>query len=121
MVNVIKFRTPFEGIKSNGLLPEITLWKAVIKQAMIDATNTSETKEAKKLGQEAKEWIFGEDENFKQMCFEVDIEPSWVIRSVQNLIKCHQNNPKATITIMPQKISISMGGKSKPSLRKRAA
>ncbi|HJD65950.1 MAG TPA: hypothetical protein LFV91_02555 [Rickettsia endosymbiont of Bembidion nr. Transversale] len=46
--SVIKLATPFERLKFHNPIPDIALRLAVIMQAIIDSTNTSPKKEAKK-------------------------------------------------------------------------
>jgi hypothetical protein len=87
--NVIKFQSPFERLKLYTTSPEVTLRKAIITQAIIDATNISEIRSAKKLEQEAKLWIFGGDESFKETCIEGGMEPSFVVKVTKAIIKLH--------------------------------
>ena len=91
---VIKFQSPFERLKSYTSSPDITLRRAIITQAIIDATNISGCRRAKKLEQEAKSWIFGGDECFKTTCIEGGIEPSFVTRVTKDLIKIHNRQSK---------------------------
>lgn len=46
--NVIRLTTPFERIKLYNVSPDVALRRAIITQAIIDATNTSPKREAKK-------------------------------------------------------------------------
>lgn len=89
--NVIKFPSPFERLKLYTTSPDITLRKAIITQAIIDATNIAETGTAKKLEEEAKSWIFGNNESFKTICNEAGIEPSFVVRTTKSIIKLHKD------------------------------
>ncbi len=91
---VIKFQSPFERLKSYTSSPDITLRRAIITQAIIDATNISGCRRAKKLEQEAKSWIFGGDECFETTCIEGGIEPSFVTRVTKDLIKIHNRQSK---------------------------
>ena len=90
MSNVIKFQAPFERLKLYDSSPYITLRKAIITQAIIDATNISNLAEAKKLEMEAKSWIFGNDNGFKELCIEAEMEPSFVIKLTKEIIKLHR-------------------------------
>lgn len=90
MSNVIKFQAPFERLKLYDSSPDIVLRKAIITQAIIDATNISDFREAKKIEIEAKLWIFGGDEYFKKICLEAGIEPSYVIKITKEIIKLHR-------------------------------
>jgi hypothetical protein len=69
--------------------PDIALRKAIITQAIIDATNISEFPAAKKFEQEAKSWIFGGSESFKSTCIEGGIEPAFVVKVTKAIIKLH--------------------------------
>ena len=93
--NVMRFQTPFERLKSFTSSPDVSLRRAIITQAIIDATNVSECRKAKKIEQEAKLWIFGGDECFKTICMEGDIEPSFVKKVTKDLIKIH--NRKSSV------------------------
>ncbi|WP_341762088.1 hypothetical protein [Candidatus Tisiphia endosymbiont of Thecophora atra] len=92
--NVIKFQSPFERLKSYTNSPDVILRKAIITQAIIDATNISKFRTAKKLEQEAKLWIFGGSESFKETCLEGGIEPSFVVRVTKAIIKLHKNKSR---------------------------
>lgn len=104
IANVIKFQAPFERLKSYINCPDIALRKAIITQAIIDATNISELPVAKKLEQEAKAWIFGGGESFKSTCLEGGIEPTFVVKVTKEIIKLHKrqsrfrNSFKKTLT-----------------------
>ena len=87
--NVMRFQTPFERLKSFTSSPDVSLRRAIITQAIIDATNVSECRKAKKIEQEAKLWIFGGDECFKTICMEGGIEPSFVKKVTKDLINIH--------------------------------
>lgn len=91
MSNVIKFQSPFERLKSYNSSPEINLRKAIIMQAVIDATNTSDAPEAKKLELEAKQWLFYDD-YFKELCLEAGMDPSFIIKIAKELIRLHSMN-----------------------------
>ena len=89
--NVIKFQAPFERLKLYNASPDIILSKAIIMQAIIDATNISDLKEAKKLEIEAKMWIFENSQNFQDTCIEAGIEASFVVKITKEIIKIHKN------------------------------
>lgn len=92
MSNVIKFQAPFERLKLYEISPEVTLYKAIITQALIDATNISESKAAKKIEMEAKEWIFSNSKHFQEICLLAKLEPSLVINVSKELIAIHKEN-----------------------------
>lgn len=68
MYSVIKFQSPFERIKLYSSSPEVSLHKAIIIQAIIDASNISNDMEQRKLEVEAKTWLFGNSDDFKEVC-----------------------------------------------------
>jgi hypothetical protein len=92
MSNVIKFQAPFERLKLYNTSPDINLRKAIITQAIIDATNISDLRDAKKAEIEAKEWIFNNGIEFREICLEAGIEPFFVIKITKAIIKLHNNN-----------------------------
>ncbi len=112
--NVIKFPSPFERLKSYTNSPDVMLRKAIITQAIIDATNISEFRAAKKLEQEAKSWIFGGGESFKTTCMEGEIEPSFVVKVTKEIIKLH----KSKSSFRKQSQQNSVDSKNKKSLFK---
>ncbi|MGI4775710.1 MAG: hypothetical protein ACRYE9_02085 [Janthinobacterium lividum] len=91
MSNVIKFQAPFERLKLFDTSPDVSLRKAIITQAIIDASNVSEDRVAKKRELEAKTWIFGNNEYFKSICIDADIEASLVVKITKQIIKLHRN------------------------------
>ena len=66
------------------------LRRAIIMQAIIDSTNTSSKKEAKKAEYAAKKWIFGDNEIFTTTCLEAGMEPFLVRKITKELIKLQQ-------------------------------
>lgn len=91
MSNVIKFQAPFERLKLFDTSPDVNLRKAIITQAIIDASNISDDKIAKRRELEAKAWIFGNDEYFKSICLEANIEASLVVKITKQIIKLHRS------------------------------
>ena len=90
MSNVIKFQAPFERLKNYDLSPEVRLMKAIVTQAIIDASNIGDDLSSKKIELQAKTWIFGESEDFENTCLHADVEPSFVRRITRNVIKLHK-------------------------------
>ena len=89
MYSVLKFQAPFERLKEYSSSPEVVLHKAIITQAIIDATNISDLPKAKFLGQEAKKWIFSNGEYFQKICNIAEIEPGFVIKITKEAINLH--------------------------------
>jgi len=90
--NVIKLQAPFERLKKYTDNPEIALRKAIILQAIIDASNSSNQTYAKKIEQEAKNWIFGESDFFYKICYEAELEPQNVIKITREVIEMQKNS-----------------------------
>lgn len=97
MGNVIKFQSPFERLKLFDNSPDVNLRKAIITQAIIDASNISDDKQAKKLEREAKSWISGCGEYFKNICAEACMEPQYVVKLAKQIIKLHKIKAKNKI------------------------
>ena len=95
MSNVIKFQSPFERLKLFHSSSDVALRKAIITQAIIDASNISDNKYAVKLEKEAKNWIFGCGEYFKNICAEACIEPQLVIKITKQILQLHKDKFKA--------------------------
>lgn len=95
MSNVIKFQAPFEKLKLYHTSPDINLRRSIILQAIIDSTNTDENKEAKKFEEEAKNWIFhDQNSSFKRICLEAGIEADFIRNIARELISWHHKNNK---------------------------
>ena len=93
MTNVIKFQSPFERTKDyNKGHPEIALLKAIILQAIIDATNISTNNSARKDEVNAKAWIYSGSEEFNNICSLVNYEPDYVKRIASDVAKLHKTN-----------------------------
>lgn len=87
--NVIKLQCPFERIKKYEPIGEKSLYRAVILQMIIDASNLSEERRAKRLENEAKNWLFGENAEFIEICKRAELMPRHVRKLAQNLIELH--------------------------------
>lgn len=54
------------------------LWKAVITQALMDASSQSQKAEAKRSKREALEWLNGTSKDFEVVCDHAGLDPSYV-------------------------------------------
>ena len=90
----MKFQAPFERLKDYTTSPEVSLYKAIITQAIIDATNTSILPQPKTLEKEAKNWIFGKSEYFQRICYLAGIEPDFVVKITQEAIRLNHRKFK---------------------------
>jgi hypothetical protein len=96
MTNIIKFQSPFERLKDNNHNPEIALIKAIILQAIIDATNISSSKEARRDEIDAKAWIYGGSEDFELMCEYINYNVSNVRKIAREIQNLHRDNMKTS-------------------------
>lgn len=83
---VIKLQSPFEKIKQNTKDPIERLYRAVIMQMIIDASNKSDKKDLVKNEQEAKEWLFKDNKNFDWACTNANIDKSLVRKIAKQII-----------------------------------
>lgn len=87
---VIKLQSPFERLKLINDNPEISLRKAIILQAIIDASSCSEKQQDKRIAQEARDWLFGDSEYFQQLCNEAELAPNYVANIATQMIKLQE-------------------------------
>ncbi len=108
MTNVIKFQAPFERLKSYNSSPDVSLRRAIITQAIIDASNNSNTnKEAKKIELEAKSWLFGNSAYFAEICIEAGLEKGYVVKIAKEIIKIHDSkNQKTSLKKAKEKMEL---------------
>ncbi len=105
---VIKFQAPFERLKEYDYSPEVRLYKAILTQAMIDASNVSDSPEAKKNEIEAKTWIFGNSSYFQEICYNAEISPSFMIKITKEAIKLNsQKRPSRQANINRKEIKLN--------------
>lgn len=88
---VIKFQAPFERLRACSNNPDISLRKAIILQAIIDASNVSPSTEAKKCEREAKAWLFSNSDYFQRICYEANLESDFVIKIAKEIIKLNRS------------------------------
>jgi len=94
---VIKIQCPFERIKKYNSNPEVGLYKAVIMQMIIDASNTSLDPKACRNEKKAKSWLFAGGDDFYMICRMANIESNVVIRFAKTLIAIHAEKSKAAL------------------------
>ncbi|MCP5369446.1 MAG: hypothetical protein H6909_01995 [Rickettsiaceae bacterium] len=83
---VMKFQAPFEKIKELDCVKEVKLYKSIILQAIIDASNNSSNITAVKLENNAKEWLFNDSQWLLDVCNKANLEVSFVRRIAQRII-----------------------------------
>ena len=84
---VIKFQAPFERLKEYDYSAEVRLYKAILTQALIDASNISSSSEAKRYELEAKNWVFGDSNYFKEVCYNAEINPDFMRQITKEAIR----------------------------------
>lgn len=87
MTNVIKLQAPFEKLKWYGDCGDVNLRRAIILQAVIDATNIATDKNSVRQTEEAKDWIFGRGAYFVKVCEEAELNPDFVIQVAKEMIE----------------------------------
>lgn len=104
MYNVMKFQAPFERIKEYNASPEVSLYKAIITQAIIDSTNISDTVSARMLEREAKNWLFSNSGYFREICYSAEIDPSFVVKIAKEAIALNKKRNTKQQTNKPYNI-----------------
>ncbi len=90
--SVIKLQSPFEKIKLFNVCSEVALRRAIIIQAIIDASNVAKSREAIKATIDAKKWIFEENKEFNSTCEEANLEPCSVRKIAKEVITIHHSS-----------------------------
>ncbi len=96
MHKVLKFQSPFERLKDYTDCSMQKLYKAIITQAIIDATNISDDKTPKYVELKAKEWIFGNSDDFKNTAYFANLEPGFVQKIAREAIQLQQEKTNIT-------------------------
>ena len=88
MKKIVQLQAPFERLKSyNDISPEVALRKAIILQAVKDATSSSKSKEDNNSKIIAREWIFGDNPDFDTICNEAFLDPGYIKNISSKFIK----------------------------------
>lgn len=90
-MTVIKPQSPFERLKNANSSAEVALRKAIILQAIIDASSLPTSAEMRKLAQDAKEWLFGNSADFNLICHEAGMHPAYVVKISRAMVTLHHN------------------------------
>lgn len=67
-------------------IPEVSLWRAVIVQAVLDCLTQSKRKENTLARSDAFVWLDVKNKNFCQVCEFAILEPSFVVKQVKNAL-----------------------------------
>jgi hypothetical protein len=76
-----------ERLKEYNLAPEVRLHKAIITQAIIDVSSNSDLPSSKKIEIEAKNWLFGDSQYFRDACFRAELLPQKVVQMARDAIQ----------------------------------
>jgi hypothetical protein len=68
----------FLDVRCNPVYGEMSLWSAVIMQALTDAINSARTAEDDYHKQEALRWLTGNGRDFHAVCMMAGFDPDWV-------------------------------------------
>lgn len=83
---VIKLQAPFEKIKEHTNDPVERLYRAVIMQMIIDASNKSQKKDLIRNEEDAKKWLFEENEYFDWACVNANLNKDYVRKIAKKII-----------------------------------
>ncbi|MGC0371477.1 MAG: hypothetical protein DGJ47_000166 [Rickettsiaceae bacterium] len=89
---VIKLQAPFEKIRNLNCSPEVKLYKAIILQAIIDASNNSDNMVAVKIESSAREWLFNDSKWLNDVCDKAKLEVCYVRKTAKGMIKHNSKN-----------------------------
>lgn len=94
MTQVLKPQAPFERLKFANSCPETALRKAIILQAIIDASGGVGKDLAAKASQDAFKWLFNNSEGFIETCINADLDPDFVVKISKQLLGEHKAKQK---------------------------
>lgn len=92
MTFVIKPQAPFERLKIANSCPEVALRKAIILQAIIDASDISQAKTTLKITNKAQEWLFGNSKSFCETCHGANLDPDFVVKIARQMLEQHRKD-----------------------------
>lgn len=83
---VVRLQAPFEKIKQNTKDPVERLYRAVIMQMIIDASNNSDSKMLIQREKDAKKWLFDDNSNMDWSCKMANIDKNLVRQIARKII-----------------------------------
>lgn len=86
-----KLNAPFENLKLFNEPPEINLFKAVVIQMLSDLMINSQSKKYLKHKQEAESWFFSDNEDFKIICENANLDPECIRKMALSIFKNNQS------------------------------
>jgi hypothetical protein len=123
MTFVIKPQAPFERLKIANTCPEVALRKAIILQAIIDASDISYSKSTLKTTIKARQWLFGNSKGFRESCYDANLDPDFVAKIASQIIEQHEQDQQRNNTKKIKKFSKDLSPQSqeqKVSTRQKA-
>lgn len=91
MVKGLKIQAPFDKLKNNNDSADIALRKAVVLQAVLDATSNTKSLKAGKYKSEALEWLFGNSKDFLEICYQAGYKPEFIRCITRAMLKIKQS------------------------------
>ena len=87
MMKVIQMNSHFDKLKLyHSFEPEVLLRKAIIMQALSDMVSVSKKPCEIMDSREAKRWLLGNSDDFKRICIEAGLTPSYVKKIAQEML-----------------------------------
>jgi hypothetical protein len=101
MTFVLKPQAPFDRLRLANDCPEVALNKAIILQAIIDASNISKCRVSQKLAQKAKKWLFGNSQGFIETCMDAELDKKCLIKTIKQIISLHSKEMSSAGNNLP--------------------
>jgi hypothetical protein len=84
-----RLRTPFESLKRCNTNPEISLYRSIVLQAILDTCNEGKHKKNARIRAAAKKWLLGKSEDFVETCARADLDHKTVTQIAKMEIELH--------------------------------
>lgn len=84
---MLNSRAPFERLRAANFNPDVALSRAIILQAVIDASTQDRSRIACRNKDKALEWIFTDNTHFNQICNDAYFTPSYIRKITAEFIK----------------------------------
>lgn len=73
--------------KSENEIPEVSLWRAVIMQALQDAGSKDKKREMRMIRARAIAWLHSDSDDFREVCMYAEFELDYVKKKAKEAIK----------------------------------
>jgi hypothetical protein len=73
---VIKLQAPFERLKLANERPEVALCRAIILQAIVDASSAEQSEDS--CMKDATSWLFTDSQHLDEICMGAELEVNFV-------------------------------------------